>query len=86
MSNHKAGESPAHRKPKVSLAMTISQGLGGPNPTPEGVLGMDSRLIFRPPFTFFNEVTQSSRLGELLDFRRQFEDFQELTGSPASAG
>ena len=30
MSNHKAGENPAHRKPKVSLAMIISQGLGGP--------------------------------------------------------
>ena len=30
MSNHNAGEIPAHRKPKVSLAMTINQGLGGP--------------------------------------------------------
>ncbi len=37
MSNHKAGESPAHRKPKVSLAMTISQGLGGPKANPKGV-------------------------------------------------
>ena len=31
MSNRNAGEKPAHRKPKVSLAMVISQGLGGPN-------------------------------------------------------
>ena len=29
-SNHNAGESPARRKPKVSLAMMISQGLVGP--------------------------------------------------------
>jgi hypothetical protein len=29
-SNHNAGESPARRKIKVSLAMTISQGLVGP--------------------------------------------------------
>jgi len=31
-SNHKSGEIPDHRKPKVSLAMTISQGLVGPKP------------------------------------------------------
>ena len=36
MSNRNAGESPAHRKPKVSLAMTISQGLGGPKGKPRG--------------------------------------------------
>ena len=29
-SNHNAGETPARRKTKVSLAMTISQGLVGP--------------------------------------------------------
>ena len=34
MSNHNAPESGAHRKSKVSLAMTISQGLGGPNVLP----------------------------------------------------
>ena len=48
MSNHNAVEKTAHRKPKVSLAMIINQGLGGPNRVPEEVLGMDSRLIFRP--------------------------------------
>ncbi len=36
-SNRNAGESPAHRKPKVSLAMTINQGLGGPKEKPKGV-------------------------------------------------
>ena len=35
MSNRNEGESPSHRKPKVSLAMVISQGLGGPNPVTE---------------------------------------------------
>ena len=29
-SNHKTGENPVRRKPKVSLAMTIIQGLVGP--------------------------------------------------------
>ena len=29
-SNRNSGEIPEHRKPKVSLAMLISQGLGGP--------------------------------------------------------
>jgi len=37
MSNRKAGESPAHRKPKVSLAMLINQGLGEPKAKPKGV-------------------------------------------------
>ena len=30
MSNHKFGEKPNPRKPKVSVAMAISHGLGGP--------------------------------------------------------
>ena len=32
MSNHKAGENPAHRKSKVSWAMVITPGLVGPKP------------------------------------------------------
>src|SRR3989344_7961240 len=32
MSNHKAGENPAHRKSKVSWAMIIIPGLVGPKP------------------------------------------------------
>ena len=32
MSNRNQGESPWHRKPKVSLAMMIIQGLVGPKP------------------------------------------------------
>ena len=36
MSNRNASESGAHRKPKISLAMIIIQGLGGPNFNTEG--------------------------------------------------
>ena len=37
MSNHNPDENSGHRKPKVSLAMTINQGLGGPKANPKGV-------------------------------------------------
>ena len=37
MSNRNGCESHPHRKPKVSLAMSISQGLGGPKANPKGV-------------------------------------------------
>ena len=36
LSNRIAGESPAHRKSKVSLAMVFNQGLGGPKVHPKG--------------------------------------------------
>ena len=50
MSNHKSGERPDRRKPKVSSAMAIIGGLGAPkrNPAFEQGIAMDSRLIFRP--------------------------------------
>lgn len=51
MSNRKSDEKSDHRKPKVSLAMVVSQGLGGPNLNSERNWGMDSRLIFRPSLT-----------------------------------
>jgi hypothetical protein len=38
ISNHNAGENPAHRKSKVSWAMTIIPGLGGPKARPKGVV------------------------------------------------
>jgi hypothetical protein len=37
MSNRKSDEKSDHRKPKVSLAMEISQGLGEPKATPKGL-------------------------------------------------
>jgi len=61
MSNRNGGENPPHRKPKVSLAMTIIQGLGGPNRVPEKVLGMDSWLIFQPPYCFLINRRRSWR-------------------------
>ena len=44
MSNHKEGGNPSGRKPKVSMAMIVSHGLGGPKAKPqsgvaEGVVG-----------------------------------------------
>ena len=38
MSNRKSDEKSDHRKPKVSLAMEISQGLGEPKATPKGLV------------------------------------------------
>jgi len=38
-SNRNPAEYAGHRKPKVSLAMVISQGLGDPNPNPKGRRG-----------------------------------------------
>jgi len=55
MSNHNPGKIPGRRKPKVSLAMYIIQGLGDPNPAPEEELGMDNRLIFRSLYLFTKE-------------------------------
>tara|TARA_Y100000310_G_C20386817_1_gene670822 strand:+ start:275 stop:463 length:189 start_codon:yes stop_codon:yes gene_type:complete len=55
MSNRNAGESPAHRKPKVSLAMIIIQGLGGPKRFSERNNAMDRRLIFLLLVTCFFE-------------------------------
>ena len=42
----KHGENPCRRKGKGSLAMSISQGLVGPNLSPNGVKGKGKRLIF----------------------------------------
>ena len=68
MSNRNGSESLPHRKPKVSLAMMIIQGLGGPNLAPEYGEGMDRRLIFLPLVPCFYGMTKSSSSGELSDF------------------
>ena len=75
MSNHKSGESPDRRKPKVSSAMAIIGGLGGPK-RKSGfglAIAMDSRLIFRP-FLIFRRSTELSRLGILLDLCLRYKD------------
>ena len=52
MSNHKSDEKSDHRKPKVSLAMDISQGLGGPKAIPKGVVdGQDVNIRPLPHFS-----------------------------------
>ena len=50
MSNHKRGETPRRRKPKVSSAMSITGGLGDAKDNRAFGRGkpMLSRLIFRP--------------------------------------
>ena len=45
-SNHNAGENPARRKIKVSLAMTISQGLVGPKGM--AIAGPDGHMVNIP--------------------------------------
>ena len=55
MSNRNSDEISERRKPKVSLAMIISQGLGGPKEKPKGVF--DGQLVNIPALrlVFFEE-------------------------------
>jgi len=50
-SNRNAGEIPARRKPKVSLAMVIIQGLVGPKPMAKA--GGDGQLVNIPALRIF---------------------------------
>ena len=73
MSNRNSGEIPGHRKPKVSLAMTIIQGLGGPKANPKGVT--DGQPVNIPALLcFFSKKTENQKLRVLLDllFRVSF--------------
>ena len=71
MSNHNHVEITRHRKPEVSLAMAINQGLGEPKANPKGVA--DGQPVNIPaPQLFIKEMTQSKYLGGLLDFRSRF--------------
>ena len=56
MSNRNPDESSGHRKPKVSLAMLISQGLGGPNPDSERNRGDGQPVNIPAPLYFFKKV------------------------------
>jgi len=51
ISNRNTGESPVHRKPKVSLAMTISQGLVAPKVMQRCVT--DGQQVNIPALPFF---------------------------------
>ena len=78
MSNRNGCESHPHRKPKVSLAMSISQGLGGPKVNPKGVADGQPVNIPAHPLDKL-EMTENSTLSVLLDLRWQFKVFQELS-------
>jgi len=66
MSNRNRRESRRHRKPKVSLAMAINQGLGGPKANPKGVADGQPVNIPAHPLDKL-QMTQSKFLGGLLD-------------------
>ena len=85
MSNRNAGEIPAHRKPKVSLAMTINQGLGGPKEKPIGV--SDGQSVNIPTLSHMSlSATKFSNSGELSDSCFLLKIFQEQRECSASAG
>ena len=66
MSNRKSDEMSDHRKPKVSLAMNINQGLGGPKTTPKGLV--DGQPVNIPALPhFFDKMTEFSSPDVLLD-------------------
>ena len=53
MSNRNPDEISGHRKPKVSLAMLINQGLGGPKGKPIGLL--DGQPVNIPALQYLSE-------------------------------
>ena len=66
-SNHKFCEIQNHRKPKVSLAMLIIQGLVGPKAMANAVA--DGQQVNIPaPRYFFDGVTEEINKSRLLDF------------------
>ncbi len=73
MSNHNSDKNSEHRKSKGSLAMTISQGLGGPKGKPKGVPDGQPVNIPAPCLNFF-ALTEASKLEALLDLLLCFEE------------
>ena len=71
MSNRNAPESGAHRKPKVSSAMTLSRGLGGPKGKARAVPNGQPVNIPAHPLDKL-QVTQSKSSGRLLDSEAGF--------------
>ena len=57
LSNRIAGESPAHRKSKVSLAMVFNQGLGDPKANPKGVA--DGHWVNNPILVYFFDTVRN---------------------------
>ena len=78
-SNHKSDGKSDHRKPKVSLAMKINQGLGGPKANPKGVA--DGQPVNIPALLYlFLKATESWRRRALLDllFRALFQNQKQI--------
>ena len=76
-SNHNSGEIPEHRKLKVSLAMFVIQGLGGPKVNPKGVA--DGQLVNIPAHLLVKlERTKGSSGGLLLDLGWLSKDLSKL--------
>ena len=67
-SNRKFDEISDHRKPKVSLAMEISQGLVGPKAMAKAVADGHAVNIRQPRIDFYGE-TEEIRTCALLDLR-----------------
>lgn len=77
MSNRKSDEMSDHRKPKVSLAMYITQGLGGPKVTPKGLT--DGQPVNIPALPYMSsKMTEFSSFGVLLDSHLHTKDFQGM--------
>ena len=71
MSNRNLAERAGHQKPKVSLAMSINQGLGGPKRKPKGLL--DGQPVNIPALLYlFIKATENWRLRVLLDLLLSF--------------
>ena len=68
MSNHKADEKSAHRKSKVSLAMEISQGLGGPKAMAKAAADGQPVNIPAPPY-LSDGMTKISKFSALMVLR-----------------
>jgi len=84
MSNRKSGENPDGRKPKVSVAMEISHGLGGPKVIPAFGQGqpMGKPVNIPAPRYLPDGVTERSRPGPLLDLGCHLEDGWEANPPP----
>ena len=65
MSNHNPNEKLEPRKSKVSVALAINHGLGGPKPIPKGA--GDGQLVNIPALPcFFETMTEKINLRALL--------------------
>ena len=72
MSNRNPDEISGDRKPKVSLAMKISQGLGDPKANPKGAVDGQPVNIPALPYLFLKE-TRNWKVRALLDLLSQEE-------------